>query len=93
MDASVTHRWGRQHRTTTYLLFRVGGMLGVALVAALVPAVGENRLWVAGIIALLGAPLAIFLNLRFPVTDNGWVEPFLDLLLVVGLVHLKTQTM
>ena len=94
MDLASKHRLDAQgvaRRPTKFLSFRVSGMLGIALIALLVPAVGDNRFWVAGILAIVGAPAAVWLNLRAPMVDNGWLEPLMDLLLVVGLVHLVPE--
>ncbi|MDJ0787073.1 MAG: ATP-binding protein [Myxococcota bacterium] len=70
------------------LFFRAIAAIALAAAAALIPEVGPNRFWVAGILLFVCVPLAIWLELRFPVAENGWSEPLFDLTVAVSLVHL-----
>ena len=67
--------------------FRVAGQLAVALLALLIPDVGEHRHYLAGAIIFISAPIALIINIYWPSSRNGWIEPFYDLTLVVTLVH------
>ncbi len=70
------------------LFFRNIGAIGIAAVACVVPEVGPNRFWIAGILAFVCVPAATWLENRIPVAENGWVQPLFDLTVVVTLVHL-----
>ncbi|MBV1876564.1 MAG: response regulator [Pseudomonadales bacterium] len=71
-----------------HLIFRISGHYLLALVCLLVPSVGEQRFLLAGLLSVVVAPLAIWLDYRYKMSDNGWSEPLFDLLTVVVLVHL-----
>ena len=70
------------------VFFRAIAAVALAVAAALIPAVGPNRFWVAGILIFVCVPLAIWLEFRYPVAENGWSEPLFDLTAAVSLVHL-----
>ncbi|MFT4797244.1 MAG: signal transduction histidine kinase/ActR/RegA family two-component response regulator [Sulfitobacter sp.] len=67
-------------------LLRIVGHLGIALTALLMPALGENRLIVAGLLAFVIAPAVLFLTLRFNSERSAWVDPLMDLFTVLGIV-------
>ena len=72
----------------TMLFFRTVGAIAVAAVACLVPEVGPHRFWLAATLIFVCVPLATWLELRFPASENGWSEPLFDLSMVILLVHL-----
>ena len=74
----------------TFLLFRVLGMLTLAVICLLVPAVGDNREWVAMLLAL-AAPTAVFVGFRYRTKDNGWADPLFDLTVTLIAIQLVPQ--
>ena len=65
-------------------------MLILALICLMVPAVGENREWVALSLSI-AAPLAVFVGFRFRTKENGWGDPLFDLSVMLVLVQLVPQ--
>jgi signal transduction histidine kinase/CheY-like chemotaxis protein len=73
------------------LALRVAGYYFLALLACLFPAAGEHRLLVAGLMAFLFAPLALFLSLRFEAIRRTGAENYIDLCALVVLIHLLPE--
>jgi signal transduction histidine kinase/CheY-like chemotaxis protein len=54
--------------------------------AFLVPAMGENRMLVAGLLAFVIAPSVFLFTLRFNAKQSAWVDPLIDLVTVLIIV-------
>ncbi|MEM7410025.1 MAG: ATP-binding protein [Myxococcota bacterium] len=90
-SSQLLHRLGFRPSTRlapSMLFFRNVGAVAIAAVACLLPEVGPNRFWLAGILVFVSIPCAIWLERHFPVSETGWSEPLFDLVMVVSLVHL-----
>ena len=62
-----------------FALVRVAGHYGIALTAFLVPAVGENRMTVAALLAFVIAPGLFFLALKFNFSKSALIDPLVDM--------------
>ena len=63
-------------------------MVGLAVLMVVLPEVGPNRFWLAGLLTFVMAPIAWLLNRVISAETASWAEPLFDLCLVVSLVHL-----
>lgn len=68
--------------------FRILGIITLAALCLTVPAVGENRILLAGLLLCVVAPLDLWVELRFPTEETLWTQPLMDLLAILCLVHL-----
>ncbi|MCB1683092.1 MAG: response regulator, partial [Pseudomonadales bacterium] len=69
-------------------VYRVAGILGIALLALVIPEFGPNRYLLAGLLLLVCTPVGWWLSRTLSSEADAWAEPLFDLLLVVGFVHL-----
>lgn len=65
---------------------RTAGHYSLALIALLVPEVGENRLIVAGLLAFLFGPLALLVSLKLDEGRHSTVEPMIDMVTLLVIV-------
>jgi signal transduction histidine kinase/ActR/RegA family two-component response regulator len=65
---------------------RIAGHYMLALIAVLVPEVGENRFVVAGLLAFVFGPLGFLSTIKLDPQKQGSVEPFVDMLTVLVIV-------
>lgn len=71
---------------STVPVARISGHYMLALIAALVPEVGENRLIVAGLLAFVFGPLGFLTTLKLDPEKQGSIEPFFDMLTLLVIV-------
>lgn len=69
-------------------VFRVLGIVLVALVVLVVPDVGPNRAWLVAALLLLHLPLALWMHAKVRNDTLSWLEPLLDLSVCVLLINL-----
>ncbi|MBV1904644.1 MAG: response regulator [Pseudomonadales bacterium] len=72
----------------SFQLTRSIGIVCLAMLACLLPAIGENRYLLAATLVFISLPLAIWVQNRYPVEEIGWSQPLYDLISIVVLVHL-----
>lgn len=72
----------------SFMFVRTGAIVAFALIAFLVPAIGDNRFLLAGILVFVCLPLAVWVQVRYPVEETGWSEPLFDLVGIVVLIHI-----
>lgn len=82
---------GLPENIKTGLALRVVGYYLLAVLCCVFPAAGEQRFYVAGLMAFLFAPLALFLSLRFEVIRRSGAENYIDLFALVTLIHLLPE--
>ena len=70
---------------------RTAGHIGIALTAFLVPAMGENRMLVAGLLAFVIAPSVFLVTLRINSKQSAWIDPLIDLFTVFIIVALMPE--
>ena len=73
------------------MIVRAVSILALAVIAAAVPAFGENRFILSGILVFICLPLAVWVQYRYPVEETAWSEPLFDQVCVVGLVHIVPE--
>lgn len=79
---------GSGSRPAAFIRARVGGILGLAIVAALFPVVGPHRHVLAFLLGVVFAPAVVFTQKRFGDPLRDQIQPMLDVVGVVALVHL-----
>ena len=79
-------RFARPSRNLV-ITVRVASYFTIGALIMLIPAVGENRYLVGGLLIAGAIPTSIFLALKLHTSDHAWVDPLVDLLLVIILVH------
>lgn len=72
-------------------LARIAGHYTLALIAMLVPEVGENRYLVAALLAFFFGPLAFFVSLKLKPGQEGTVEPTIDMITLLVIVALMPE--
>jgi diguanylate cyclase (GGDEF)-like protein len=79
---------GSATRPDAFIRARVGGILGLAITAALAPQVGEHRYYLAFLLSIVFTPAVVLTQkiLTDPLRDQ--VQPMLDVLGIVTLIHL-----
>tara|TARA_R110002072_G_scaffold2252_2_gene18574 strand:- start:35536 stop:37134 length:1599 start_codon:yes stop_codon:yes gene_type:complete len=65
---------------------RVSGHYGLALVLVLVPEIGDNRVFIAGLLAFVIGPLAFVVSVRGSLENGGWIDPLIDLVSTLVVV-------
>lgn len=75
------------NRRSTALIFRVFSHVVLATLALVLPGVGPNRFWAAGLLVGIGSPIAVLINLRVKELSRNWAEALLDLIMIILLIH------
>ncbi len=80
-----------QPKPSALFVFRVLGLVLLAVICVFVPAVGDNRYPLAAFLLIAALPLALWCEARFPTEEAAWGEPLIDLITVLTAVHLVPQ--
>jgi signal transduction histidine kinase/CheY-like chemotaxis protein len=78
-------------KPASLFLLRVLGIVLVAVVVLLVPDVGPNRYWLVAALLGIHVPLALGAHAALPNSALGWLEPLVDLIVCVALIHLVPE--
>ncbi len=72
-----------KHFPTLELICRVGGHFTIVLICLFLPAVGDARFLIAGVVGLFVIPILLFTGIYYKRDGYGWQDQFLDLTTLV----------